>query len=59
MTPETLDQLCAQARQRLAASINRSAAQHLRRFKEFCTKTPSSPYTASASSYTLDSKPWQ
>lgn len=35
MTPATLDRLCAEAMARITQSINRSAAQQLRRMREF------------------------
>lgn len=34
MTPEQLERLCAQARQRLAYFINRKAGQQIRRMRE-------------------------
>lgn len=56
MSDYNLEMLFAEAMARLQTSINRSAAQHLRRFKTYCarqdaamacahksTKTPSSP----------------
>lgn len=38
MNPFELDRLCAEALARLQASINRSAAQQIRRFKTFCAR---------------------
>ena len=34
MTPEALEKMCEAARKRIAISINKSAAQHLRRIRE-------------------------
>lgn len=40
MTPEQLDKLCQEARQRLQNFVDRMAAQHIRRMREGWRKTP-------------------
>lgn len=38
MTPEQIEKLCAEARQRLQYFVNRKAAQQLRRMREHWSK---------------------